>query len=326
MNKKADFGTLALIIIVLASAAVLGGFVVKFSTESKCEAKFEACSLSILSNARAKKFKAGSPISGIKCPRNEMCEVVLKKKDLVRNNKINQDKAHGIIAKAMADCWKMVGEGTYDPFTVWGEGKGESYCLFCKPIRFDDDLMDFMNNDKISVEDRVIKPIGNYLAKTEMPGKGITYWQYLYKELPPNQATLNDMASKTKDTIILPDSHIIINMYKREQKSIFLHYTGVIVGGVLSVGAIVGGVLLAIPTGGISLSLTAVGLTSLAGIVGGATLYYTADAAFSECPECNAIGGISLVQPGTDLSIKLKVQLEQGKAPEEISLCSLLIN
>jgi hypothetical protein len=324
-SKKADVGTLALIIIVLASAAVLGGFVYKWGTGAKEESKVEACRMSILNAARSKQLNFQAPLLSIDCPRGQLGDIILRKKDIVEDNKIDVKKAHRIIAEGMKECWHMVGEGLYDPFSAW-EGADTSYCLICKTVYFDDDLIDFMNNERIPQEHRVIPPIGEYLAITKILKGKKTYWGYLYKETPPDQSNLNEMAAITRDTIVFPQSQIILNMHRKEERWETFYYIGVVLGTILSVGAIVVGILLAIPTGGISVSLIAVGLTALAGIAGPAMLYYTGTSAFEECEECNAVGGISFIPPGTDLTMEIQVQLEKGEEPEEIPLCSFLVN
>jgi hypothetical protein len=325
MNKKADFGTLAMILIVLASAAVLGAFVVKFSTSSKCEAKVEACKLSILSNAQIKKIKAGSPISAIKCPRNEMCEVLLKKKDIVRNDKIDQNKAHRIIADAMTDCWKMVGEGKYDPFSNW-EDEGESYCLFCKPIRFDDALKEYIfeseNNEKIAkqrgVNGFITSPIPYLISHEYKNGK--TYWQYLYKSDPDIS---QDELAKMSKSVVSDRSYIMLTMHKFDEKSTFWNVFAA-VGGLILV--VVGGILTATKIGaiiGIPLIKIGSGLIA-AGIIAAAVFIPLGMNAFSECEECNAVGGIALVSPDQDPYQTFEVEVEGEKY--DIPLCTLLVN
>jgi len=152
MNKKADVGTLALIIIVLATAAVLGGFVYKWGVQQGEESKVEACRLSILRAAQEKKIgmpgvkEAGTAFSKLECPRGELGDIYITKSDVVENDVINQDKAHRIIAEGMRECWYMAGEGKYDPFSYWSSDtdKGKSICLICKTIYFDDDLAEWM--------------------------------------------------------------------------------------------------------------------------------------------------------------------------------------
>ena len=326
MNKKADFGTLALIILVLLSAGIIGAFVLKSTTQGKCEAKFEACKLSIFSAARSKKFKAGSPISGIKCPRNEMCDVILKKKDIVRDDLIDQDKAHRIIADAMAKCWEMVGEGRYDPFSNW-EGEDKSYCLFCKQIKFDDELKKYIeeseNNERIArkrgVNGFITSPIP-YLTKHEYKD-GKTYWQYLYKSDP--DISHDELAQMTK-SIVEDKSYIMLTMHKFEEKSVFWNIVKVF-GGVIvlvvgviftltKIGAIIGIPLVKVGAGLIAAGIVASAVFMPLGI----------SSSFAECPECNAVGGIALVSPNQDPYQTFTVEVEDKE--HQIALCNLLVN
>ncbi len=157
ISKKAQAGTLATLIIVLASAIVIGALIYKINTElGGCRKNVEACRFSIVSAATSKRFKAGSPINELKCPRGELCDVILKKDDIVENGKINQDKAHKIIADAMAECWWMVGEGKIDPFSNWNKHNEKSLCLICKTIYFDEELVEWMAEKQSKLVSKIL--------------------------------------------------------------------------------------------------------------------------------------------------------------------------
>jgi len=314
-SKKAQAGTLATLIIVLASAIVIGAFIYKINTElGGCRKNVEACRFSIVSAATSKRFKTGSPINELKCPRGELCDVVLKKDDIVEKGKINQDKAHKIIADAMAECWWMVGEGKIDPFSNW-DGKGESYCLVCKNIEFDEELLEFIKDKKSNIESP-IPYLNNHKYKKEQ-----TYWNYLYNTDPRFKSS--EMTNLVDKTGLSDGSQIIIMMHKYDKKSKFWIVVSTIGGLTL---AVTGGILTATGVGAvIGVPLIQLGAGAvIGGGIAAATLYPIAMHAYSECEDCNAVGGVALVPNEQDLTEKFTTEIK-GKT-KEIPLCSFVVN
>ncbi|MBW2981368.1 hypothetical protein KY343_00680 [Candidatus Woesearchaeota archaeon] len=395
-NKKADVGTLALLIIVLASSSVLGGFVYKWASEAKEESKIEACRLSILRAAQEKRVgipgvkKPGVALSKLDCPRGELGDIIIRKKDVVEDDKINQDKTHRMIAEGMRECWRMAGEGTLDPFSYWSDDtyEGQSLCLQCKEIIFDDDLTEWMaKKQKKIVKDELgidLKDFGNteedikrleqevqrvsstlslqkkkdfeekylnyvitspihYMQTTNMPGTRKTYWEYLYNE-EAAKLSVEDL-EKLKKTQLLPNSIILVRLYRTEVKDPWWWATIKWVGGALLV---VGVIVLAIVLLPASIAAVAVAIIAKVGgflavvlkawvvaslILGlGTVAVYEAGVhTYSNCPDCNGIGGVVLIHPdimplGSETKVCLKERCESEDDFTDVKICNLLVN
>lgn len=316
MSKKGLMAsTLAKLILILFIAAILIFFVGKVTLFGKERSDIEACRLSILFAAKSKVVGAGKTlISDLKC---EPQELTIKYRDVVEKGKINQDQAHKIIADAMAECWYMVGEGKLDPFSNW-DTKGQSYCLICKTIKFDDKLKKYYKKEG---NEFITSPIpylkDNYFKKDQ------TYFEYLYKTKPEFS---QEEITKFGKLALLDNSIILIMMHKYESKSTFWHIAriaiplllllvgvGLILTGVGAIGgfALIGG-----------LKLLVVG--AVIGSIGIVAFIPLATDSFSECPECEAVGGVAIVPPTIELTETFRATVE-GKV-EEIPLCSILVN
>ncbi|MEK6922963.1 MAG: DoxX family protein [Nanoarchaeota archaeon] len=314
LGKKGDmkYGVLIGLIVVLVAFVGIAIFTGRFSIFLGGASEDEICRTSILTASQSKSFlNIGKPITPLKCPRKE---VVIKKSDIVENGKINQDKAHKIIAEEMFKCWNKVGAGKLDPFTNWKdsawESGEESLCLICSTVTFDNNLIGFM---KGGGPERAIHSPVNYLKKTKIPTRGETYWEFFYNERGP----LIDEA-ELEDAGVLPNSLILVNMYKKTGKSFLGEY---IIGGVV----IAGGILLAIPTGGVSF-IAALGTAWTFFQLGAAVTIVSAGLnTFSDCSDCNGAGGLMLVPDGIELNTKRVTELDGGEK-KEIPLCTKIVN
>ncbi|MBR9691286.1 hypothetical protein GOV06_00710 [Candidatus Woesearchaeota archaeon] len=356
--KKSQVSTLAMIIIVVASALVIGAVIYRLTKDAGCKTNIEACRFSILLAAeskRAPKPFAGEPYSAIKCPRDELCDLTIKKKDIVEDGLINQDKAHKLIADAMAECWYMVGEGKIDPFSYWDTG-GQSYCLVCKTIKFDDALLKYYKEtltkgkiaEKRGKNGVILSPIP-YMLKKEYR-KGETYFEYIYHE--KGHGFSQEDIKKMNENFLVPESQIIVKLYRPKDMSTWtvIATWGVIIAGVVitivgvvltltGVGAIIG-----TPLTGAGIALAKIGIAAVAvgatiSIIGGIGLtgvciwdpvYLNP---FSECAECKGIGSMKLIPPDFDLYQEVKIdygEVEVGGEVKEVieegPYCGLLIN
>jgi len=341
LKKHAQTSTVVFLIIILASALVIGILVYKVSTGAQSKTKIDACRFSILAAAQSKKLQSGNPLTEMKCPRGELGDVLLKKRDIVEDGKINQDKAHKIIADAMAECWYMSGEGKADPFANWDK-RGISYCLICKTIKFDDDLLKFIKDNKGVVENPI-----PYLMSHEYR-KGQTYYQYLFKENPKYSS---EQISEMNKNFLAPDSQITLKLYKYKSKSTVRAIAEWVVIGVGAIAVVVGGILILTGVGApVGFVIASGGATAIklglvvatAGIIlAGVT--YTGVAMFdpshanpfSECAECNGIGTLKLIPPDFNLYQEVTINYgiikltEDGKPTEVIEkgpYCSFLVN
>ncbi len=340
MKKTAEVSALAAIIIVLASAILIGGVVYKLAIEGKALSDIEKCRLSILAAATTKSApsvgekvpvpKTGTHYIPIRCTRGKLGDVVLKKEDIVENSVINQDKAHKIIADAMAECWWMVGEGKLDPFSNW-QDKGKSYCLMCKKITFDDELREYYDKsltDPTTVSQRgmagtITSPIP-YLKDHDYK-EGLSYWSYLYKTAPAfSQEELNKMG----DSFVSEGSNIIIVMHKFNQKWWGWYVLGTLGAGILIIGGALltktgVGAIIGVPMLMAGLKILAIGTVAAAITV--ATFVPLTMNAFKDCPECNAVGGVALVPEKMDLNQQIPIEYN-GVQYTNTTICDLLVN
>jgi hypothetical protein len=321
-SKKAGVGLLVGITFVLACIAVMGSGLYIWTTGARGKVDIESCRLSIISASKSSVLRAGAPVTSMHCPQTEL---VIKKGDIVENGLINQNKAHKIIADSMAQCWYMVGEGTLDPFSQW-DTKGQSYCLVCKKIVFDDALRKYIRDSetneylakKRGTNGFITSPIP-YLTNNKYTADK-TYWDYLYNTDPRFES--EELTKMTKQ-IIPENSHILVMMHKIEAKSVFWNAVKV-TGGVILVA--VGGILTATGVGaviGVPLIYIGAGLTAAA-VIGYAILAPIVMDAYSLCPECDAVGGIALIPAGQNLHQKFTAEIQNEK--EKIPLCTLLVN
>jgi len=80
------------------------------------------------------------------------------------------------IAGNMYNCWDNFGEGKIDP--IGGSfNLGSNVCLICSRIKFD---------DKAKSEIKQVNNLVDYLSTNKIPGKNITYSQFLTRSNKPN--------------------------------------------------------------------------------------------------------------------------------------------
>jgi hypothetical protein len=234
---------LVAVIILLFSAAMIFIFIEK-ARLSEVSGK-QACRQSV--ELRSEKIAKGLAAAGI-------TEVPLNcKTEPITISTTNEEEIKEKIANAMQECWWMLGEGQLVFFT---DTDKVAHCLICSIIEFDEKVQ-----KKIpSIE------IGNYLSTTIVPGKNITYLEYLSGglEVPKNQQSINFALSTSKKYAVL-----------------FLTGKGTNLNEVITLGAeAVAGILFGVFTGGIGyvlvggLATAAITKTTLAA-TGGVDKYYT---------------------------------------------------
>jgi len=163
--------TLIRMIIVLFSAAVIILFMGEFSPLYGSIIGKETCHNSVL--LRSKGIGAITKKVGIefplKCKTQYYC-LSMGGKCPEKFEKIsveNEEEIKREIADAMYDCWRMLGEGKLDFLTGW-EGKPTG--VICSVITFD---------ERVKQKYGKIEGISEYLDKTNIADKNITYYEYL---------------------------------------------------------------------------------------------------------------------------------------------------
>ncbi len=88
----------------------------------------------------------------------------------------NKEELYSALAKEMADCWWMFGEGEIN--YVEGDMTKQLYCSICSQVTFDDSIMEIeeFSNGYIDKNDFYF----NYLAKEEISEGKETYAEYLF--------------------------------------------------------------------------------------------------------------------------------------------------
>ena len=331
-KKSIEAGVLVYLIAGIAVFAVTMHLVVKLGTNAEKVGRDEACRKSIEFAAISKRLPSVSGIGSgrsyvpLQCGRED---IILKHKDIVEDGKINQNKAHKILADEMYRCWMKTGEGTKDPFSNW-DTEGESYCMICGIIKFDNKLSEFIkerSQHRAQVEDYMVTGFLPYLMKTKVPYQEASYYEVLYGEKP----TVEDLRRAEDDAkkgIVLPGSTILVQMYKLESKSTFSTYTTYIgLGIVVAAGA----TAVLLPPVGLPV-LSAVLLKLGAGVAvtyGVYGLFETTADAFKNCEDCNGVGGIHFLQATQlfDEEIELEYTDKEGnQKTAKTNLCTVLVN
>ena len=339
LSKKGDnltYGTIVTLIVVLVVAAIIFLWITKGGSEVQEKLSDDKCTASIQGAASSKRFPSlsgvGRPTVKLDCPRKEL---TITKSDIAAGNKIDQEKAQQIIADAMLSCWKKVGSGEIDPFANWDNEK-TSYCLICDELVFDDNLKEFINSAKTKeelFEKSIHNPLPFILAKSPI-NEDKTYYELLYK-IPrgsknyPTKAQLDELNKPEARSIVAPGSVVLLQMHKLEAKSSVTYYAGAALIGTAALGAIVlTGGLAAIPMVGLSSGLLiagAGGAAALASTIGATAIFAITGSPFSDCKECNGIGGIYLVPAEQSFSEKIKLK-DANNQEYEATLCNQVIN
>ena len=366
-KKSMTQNALVSIGIVLFVALISIIVVVKYREDFLDKGDVQSCRSSILLSASSKKMASLTDIGSgeshfsINCPRQEL---VIKKKDVVKNGVFDQKTLHKILADAMAECWYMVGEGKLDPFSDW-DNKGKTYCLVCKTVVFDDKLNEFigshaddfdiskfeltMSHDEAEqkVRENALKfsptDPAFYIRTQYVANSNKTYFEYFYGEKPDLSHSELQLLQEQSVRPFFEGTTMIIRMSKLETKST-LAKIGVYVGVGLAITA--GVALMFVPVVGwgvagaglvalmsTTATISAAGIASLilvAAAIGGPILGITSgNVAYAECPECQAAGGIAYVPPMVDYSQKImaNIEKEDGSTEEiEMPLCNIVVN
>ncbi len=326
LGRKGDvqYSTIVKLLVILASFIVIVFFITKLTgeitergTDARCKASIEVAARSkSLPKIGPGSIGIGRPYVKLDCPRKEL---VIKKSDVVENNKINQDKAHKIIADEMLSCWKKVGAGKLDPFANW-DNKKTSYCLICDSIVFDKALKEFVANSKDEeqrLNERSIKEIASFLQRPPKEGQK-SYYEQLYK-VPEISASLNEVSN----AIIADNSAIIIQMHKLEaQSSGAVVARFLIAGGVLALGVVASVATFGVSTAGV---IAIVATFPLTGLVAVSEFVAVGQYAFAECKECNAVGGVSIIPSTKSFSHEIEINPKSGGS-YTARICDIIAN
>jgi len=339
-KKGMEFYFVVTMILLIVGAIVLVMFQQKiFGTLGEKGSEL-GCKTSIAVAAKSKAGiplikKAGTPLVRLDCPRGN---ITMKKEDVVDGNKINQDKAHRIIADSMWSCWDKAGRGKLDPFSNW-ETEGISYCLICDTIDFDEDLKEFMNSAKTEQEaiDRTIhNPLPYLLTNYHPKFENKTYYEMIYnvprgyKEYPSKE-NLTLLETNAPKSLVLPGSMTLLQAHKLEARSSIAAYAGYgfVIVGLVGATMATGGLLLVLTpiavTTSVGLAALGVGAAGvLIGGVGATSIYSITGLPWTDCRDCDIAGGIQLVP--FDDSLSKEIEIGEGENKYTARLCDIIVN
>lgn len=187
-NKKADISAAFLITVILA---VLGFGIVLFVYSQfgwTTSANEQTCHQSVVYRATLPSALGAKSFVPLKCQTEKICItsrlIGAKCKDLentqgvVKTKVINKAQVEQVIAKRIIDCWEMMGQGRLSLFTQWtaqtyGFSDIISSCTICSRIAFDKESLASAGINPSDID------VMGYMTKHLMPGKTITYYDYL---------------------------------------------------------------------------------------------------------------------------------------------------
>jgi hypothetical protein len=197
------------VIILLFSAAMIFIFIEK-ARLSEVSGK-QACRQSV--ELRSEKIAKGLAAAGI-------TEVPLNcKTEPITISTTNEEEIKEKIANAMQECWWMLGEGQLVFFT---DLKERSHCLICSTIEFD---------EKVQKKIKQVEML-EYLSTTVIPGKNLTYLEYLSGANQPLQ-----LQSEQKFNIDTSKKYAVL--FITGKSDVLEGYLKTVAGGIA--GAAVGG-------------------------------------------------------------------------------------
>lgn len=236
LGKKGDLSTTQIVIIAVIVLILLFVFATKVGDFIFTESKRGPCQVSILKAHLLDEATAGVGetaaymlnlrINTLKC--NDLQDTIIKKSDVMKKGKINDDIVKKIIVKEMIDCNNMVGNGQIDPFKDY-EGD-QTYCLICSDLIFEDDFVKQIENEGKELKDFIY-----WLSSTTIPKSKDTYFERLYG-IKPDPTTVKQYEGAGTAIDINQQYAIVWRMDKIDQSlvgALSRYSTGIMVGSYL---------------------------------------------------------------------------------------------
>ncbi len=250
-NNKAEITTqqIVLLIILLVSFAVILFFLLRLNLGNTSDE--EVCHNSVVTRGSGVIPKESVPLnckaSYVCISKDGSCEAWSASHETEKVE--TKEEVYNVLANKMADCWWMYGEGKLN--YVGDDWKKNLYCSICSQVAFDNSI-DLFQNGEISQ-----KEFYTYLANTNMSGKDTTYLDYLLG-LKNSQLIEDTLKNNKSDfgTINLGKQYLIM-------MGIYNKVVGI--WGWAAGGAVAGGIIAAVLSGGVSIPITiiiAIGATT----------------------------------------------------------------
>jgi hypothetical protein len=189
-NKKKGQNSAGFIVgIVLVVITIFVLVLVYMQLSTKGEMDRNVCHQSVVVRGTLGATPVGSDTFELKCKTKRICVTAVKGEDCKKSMgseaviyQVNgtlenkQKQMRQLIAREMADCWSMMGEGKLNVFSrEWTkEAKFSSVGVVCTRIAFDDSIIAVESGNTISTLDGM----NAYLLSHKVPGKQISYWDY----------------------------------------------------------------------------------------------------------------------------------------------------
>jgi len=178
MNKKAEITThqLVLLIVLIIGFAII--LFLLFRLNLGKESDSEICHNSVMERSTLISTTSTSDAVPLDCQRNYVCitkdgsceSLTSPTKKKVKS----EEDIQKVLATELRDCWWMFGEGDVN-YVGKDLFPGNLYCSLCSQIAFDDSVKEIIPSGELDQ-----KKFYEYLAKTKVPEKSITYAEYLY--------------------------------------------------------------------------------------------------------------------------------------------------
>ncbi len=211
--KKAELSTqqIVLLIILIASFLIILFFLIKLNLDN--ETDIQACHQSVVLRGNKAIPANGIPLNCqtkyLCITEDGTCEGVTKP---VLNKVKTKEEIFDILAREMADCWWMFGEGQVN--YVGKDMKEKLYCSICTQFVLDDSIASIqgVNNGKINEKD-----FYEYLENTKRPQSEETYLQYLTgaKNINNLQASINQAGGSFKEYTVTVPYYIMMGIYSK---------------------------------------------------------------------------------------------------------------
>ncbi len=152
-------------VVVTAIVVIIAGAILLFAAKliadiGKESVDREACRNSVLLKERSKVL--GKPLIGdITCETN-----------FVEVDDTGLDEIKSIVTNEAYDCWYQFGEGERDFLSDYDAWKGDNWCFVCSRIDYSEDVQKEVSGYEL---------VG-YWAENKIPGKSLTFFDYLYGE------------------------------------------------------------------------------------------------------------------------------------------------
>jgi len=217
-NKKGDIsiGWIVTIIILIIGFGLLLVFYYNIGGTSTIDR--EVCHQSVIFRATLPEFANAQTLLPLKCKTNKICittrTIGRECEDFIGETGItyvkvkNEEEIAQLYSEEILSCWSMMGEGKLSLFPNWwvtkfGVGTVHPSCVICSRMAF----------DKVGLEKSEIDiskaDILEYMMTHKIPGKELTYYEYINGQQYSAQISFKDQLTLDKSLIGTEENQVI---------------------------------------------------------------------------------------------------------------------